>query len=406
MKRAITLVIAVVVGLGVGYALALYLPIFDTVESKSSPTKKEREILYWVAPMDANFRRDKPGKSPMGMDLVPVYADDAPSEDDVVTIDPKIVQNLGVRSEAVVRGMLNRTIQTVGYVEYDENALHHIHTRVDGWVEKLSVKAEGDPIQEGQVLFELYSPTLVNAQQEYVMAKSASHDNLLSASRDRLLALGMTETEIGQLDETKEVHQRISVFAKSDGVVGMLGIREGIYVTPATHVMSIAELDKVWVLAEVLERQSGLVSVGQEVTFELDSMPGKSWQGEIEYIYPELDATTRSLKVRVSFDSQNEVLRPNMFAQVSISIPGTKRILHVPRSAVIRGGLSDRVVLDLGGGQFRSIPITVGMEAGDRIEVLKGLKRGNKVVTSGQFLIDSESNIEGALARFEDKDDE
>lgn len=404
MKRGTIFVVALVIGIAIGYAISIMFPISDPGGNGANPTKQEPEILYWVAPMDPNFRRDKPGKSPMGMDLVPVYADDAPSEEDVVSIDPIIVQNLGVRSEPAVRSTLNRTIQTVGYVEYDENALLHIHTRIDGWVEKLSVKAEGDPIREGQVLFELYSPTLVNAQQEYLMAKSAAHDNLLGASRDRLLTLGMTETEIEQLDETKEVHQRISVFAKSKGVVGMLGIREGIYVTPATHVMSIAELDKVWVVAEVLERQSGLVEIGQKVEFELDSMPGKRWEGEIEYIYPELDPTTRSLKVRVSFDSQNEVLRPNMFAQVSISVPGTKRVIHVPRSAVIRGGLSDRVVLDLGSGQFRSVPITVGMEADDRIEVIKGLKRGNRVVTSGQFLIDSESNIEDALARFEDQD--
>ena len=406
MKLTIALILGVILSLGVGFLLGIWLPSLGDATSGSAGGSGDPEILYWVAPMDPNYRRDKPGKSPMGMDLVPVYAGDAPQEQDVVTIDPKVVQNLGVRSETVQKGFLNRRIQTVGHVQYDENALHHVHTRVEGWVEKLSVKAEGDPIVEGQLLFELYSPDLVAAQQEYVLAMQSGNFSLTEASRDRLLALGSSQSDIDSLAESMEVEQRVRIVAKSDGVVAKLGVREGIYITPAAHVMSIAVLDRVWIIAEVFERQSSLIQVGQKAEFELDSMPGKTWNGEIEYIYPELDAVTRSLKVRIWLDPLEEVLRPNMFAKVNISVPGQTEVTHVPRSSLIRGGLHDRVVLELGEGRFRSVPVVAGLEADARVEITRGLKTGDRVVTSGQFLIDSESNIEEALARFEEAPDE
>lgn len=386
---------------GIGFAIAYFLvPKSDS--GQSSDGSGENEILYWVAPMDPNYRRDKPGKSPMGMDLVPVYADSASSEEDVVLVDPHVVQNLGVRTEQVKNGRLNRQVRTVGYIEYDENAMHHVHTRVDGWIEKLSVKAQGDPIEQGQILFEIYSPTLVNAQQEYLMAKSGSDQDITVASRERLESLGLTKEQIEELDDSQTASQRVRVYAKSDGVVGMLGVREGIFVTPSTHAMSIAELDRVWLVAEVLERQAGYVEVGQAVEFELDSAPGKTYKGEVDYVYPELDPISRSLKVRITFDRGKDVIRPNMFARVRILVEGSEPVLHVTSTAVIRGGLTDRVVLDLGDGRFRSTPVVIGMEADDRVEVVEGLKSGDKIVTSGQFMIDSESNIEAALARFEE----
>ncbi len=370
-------------------------------EPDSTAGTSEREILYWVAPMDANYRRDEPGKSPMGMDLVPVYADEVDSQPGVVKIDPVVVNNLGVRTAAAQRGSLSRRIETVGYIGYDEETLQHVHTRVDGWIEKLETKATGDPVKKGQLLFELYSPTLVNAQQEYLAALRSNNAVLRNASRDRLVALGVTAGEIAELDRTREVRQRVRVFAQNDGVISYLGVREGIYVTPATDIMSVARLDRVWVLAEVFERQAAWVEPGQEATVELDYLPGRTLSGTVDYVYPELDPTTRTLKVRLRFDNEGELLRPNMFARVVIHGSPIDNIVHVPREAVVRGGGSSRVVIDLGDGRFRSRSVLVGIESGDRVAIRRGLDEGERVVTSAQFLIDSESNIESAMQRME-----
>jgi len=360
-----------------------------------------RDILYWVAPMDPNYRRDEPGKSPMGMDLVPVYAGEAGADSGVVSIDPTLLNNLGVRTAAAERGTLSRRIETVGYIGYDEDTLLHIHTRVDGWIEKLATTASGDPVSKGQLLFELYSPTLVTAQQEYLAALASGNTVLRNASRDRLLALGVTDTEITRLDKERKASQRVRVYAQSDGVIAHLGVREGIFVTPATEVMSVARLDRVWVLAEVFERQSAWVAPGQEATVELDYLPGRILRGTVDYVYPELDPKTRTLRVRLRFDNKGETLRPNMFARVVIDGAPIDNIVHVPREAVIRGGSSSRVVVDLGDGRFQSREIRIGIESGDRVAIRSGLKEGEQVVTSAQFLIDSESNIDAALKRME-----
>lgn len=401
MKRFFAILALLIVGAGIGFATAWYL--LSVQESgTTSADSGEREILYWVAPMDPNYRRDEPGKSPMGMDLVPKYADDGNLSEDEVQINPLVEQNMGIRTASVKKGTLDRKIQAVGYVEYDENALHHIHTRVEGWIEKLSVKDTGDPVKEGQVLFEIYSPELVNAQEEYLLAKSNNNQKMLEAASGRLEALGLSSEQVQELNKSKATSHRVRVFAKSDGVVGMLGIREGEHVTPATHTMSIAELDKVWIVAEILERQSGYVEVGQRIEFELEANPGQTYKGSVDYIYPELDPITRSLQVRIMFESNNEVLRPNMFARVTILAEGTEPVLHVPSEAVIRGGRTDRVVLAAESSIYRSVPVVLGMEVDARVQILEGLKEGDSIVTSGQFLIDSESNIDVAIARYEE----
>jgi Cu(I)/Ag(I) efflux system membrane fusion protein len=366
----------------------------------------EREILYWVAPMDANYRRDAPGKSPMGMDLVPVYADEVDSQLGTVKIDPTVVNNLGVRTAKARRGELSRHVDTVGYVQFDEDTLHHVHTRVDGWIERLATKATGDPVQKGQLLFELYSPTLVNAKQEFLAALRSNNTVLLQASRERLTALGVTESQIARLEKDRTAGQRVRVYAEADGVVAHLAVREGIFVTPANEVMSIAELDKVWVLAEVFEREAAWVKPGQMAMVELDYLPGKMWHGTVDYVYPELDPKTRTLTVRIRFDNEDEMLRPNMFARVVIHGEDTGPVVHVPREAVIRGGTIDRVVVALGDGRYRSRPVTLGIESHDRVAIRSGLEAGEEIVVSGQFLIDSESNIEAALARMDAEDDD
>jgi len=397
----LSLVAAIVLGVLIG---RMWQP--NANDTGPDVTSTEREILYWKAPMDPDYRRDEPGKSPMGMDLVPVYADEHAGDDPaVVSISPKIVNNLGVRTAIVERGALSRRVETVGYVGYDEDTLQHIHTRVDGWIETLAVKATGDPVTRGQLLFELYSPTLVNAQEEYLAARSSGNSTLLRASRERLSALGVSEGGISRLDRERTVNRLVSVFANSDGYAAQLGVREGIYITPTTEIVSIAKLDQVWVLAEVFERQSAWIQAGQQAEVELDYLPGQSWQGTVDYIYPELDPVTRTLKVRLRFDNESQVLRPNMFARITIFGSETNAVLHVPREALIRGGAVDRVVLALGDGRFRAQPVDIGLESGDRVEIRMGINEDDLVVTSGQFLIDSESNIDSALARMDENPD-
>ena len=361
----------------------------------------DREILYWVAPMDPNFRRDEPGTSPMGMDLVPVYADEVANQPGVVSIDPTMVANLGVRTAAAERGSLPRRIETVGYVGYDEDTLEHVHSRVDGWIENLAATAAGDPVSKGQLLFELYSPTLVNAQQEFLAALASNNVSLVSASRDRLRALGISKPDIDRLERGRKVSQRIRVYAESDGVIAQLGVREGMFVTPATEIMSIAGLDKVWVLAEVFERQAAWVEADRPATVELDYLPGLMLEGTVDYVNPELNPETRTLTVRLRFENSGARLLPNMFARVVIDGSPVNNIVHVPREAVVRGGRSSRVVVDLGDGLFESREVLVGIESGDRVAIRRGLQEGERVVVSAQFLIDSESNIKVALERLE-----
>ncbi len=368
----------------------------------ASGSSGDREILYWQAPMDPNYRRDEPGKSPMGMDLVAVYADEVDSQPGVVKIDPTIVNNLGVRTAIVERSVLMRRIETVGYIAYDEDTIQHVHTRVDGWIEKLVTKAAGDPVKKGQLLFELYSPTLVNAQEEFLIATRSGNTVLLNASRDRLAALGVSPSAIARLEKERTVEQRVRVYAESGGVIAHLGVREGIYITPATEVMSVAKLDRVWVLAEVFEQQSSWVKPGQKAAVELDYLPGITLEGTVDYVYPELDPKTRTLKVRLRFDNTAELLRPNMFSRVVIEADGFGSVLNVPKEAVIRGGSMNRVVVALGDGRYQAKPVQLGIESGDRVAIRGGLKAGETIVVSGQFLIDSESNIESSLARMND----
>lgn len=384
-------------------AAAFFIGTRQASEQPAAGTGDEaaREILYWVAPMDPNYRRDEPGKSPMGMDLVPVYANTGEADASVVRISPATENNLGVRTATVKLGALPRVIDTVGYVQYDEDQLHHIHTRVEGWVESLSTKSSGERVRPGQPLFEVYSPTLVTAQQEYLAALSSGSTALRAASRDRLLAFGLTGAQIEQLARTKRARQRIETFADIEGIVASLEIREGMFVTPSTTIMSLATLKSVWVLAEVFERHSAWVEVGQPVEVTLDYIPGHVWIGTVDYIYPELDPKTRTLKVRIKFDNPEEALLPNMFARVTIAGTLTEPVPYIPREALIRGGREDRVVIALGDGRFRSAPVATGMESGAWIEILDGLEPGQRIVTSAQFLLDSESGLDAEFARME-----
>ena len=391
----VTLVAVLFIGGLLGAGILLMFQTTGLSNPSDVDVKVTNQPLYWVAPMDANYRRDKPGKSPMGMDLIPVYQEELVTGDSqagVVTISPQVVNNLGVRTGLIILQNMPEKITTVGYVQYDEDQLLHIHPRVDGWIEKLFVKAAGNPVEKGQALYTLYSPQLVNAQEELLIALKRNNQSLINAAKDRLKALQLSTDFIQQLITTGKVQHNITFYSPQSGVVAGLKIREGFYVKPGNTLLSIAKLDQVWVEAEVFERDAELIKQGLAVSMNLDYLPGKQWQGVVDYVYPSLNDKTRTLRVRLKFDNPNYQLKPNMFAQVNIDVSQEKPALLVAKEAVIRTGQQDRVVLALADGKFKSVSVVIGRVSQEYIEILAGLNQGDRVVTSAQFLIDSESS--------------
>jgi Cu(I)/Ag(I) efflux system membrane fusion protein len=345
--------------------------------------------------MDPNYKKDGPGKSLMGMDLIPVYeesSDDNKTTPGTIVISADVINNLGVRTAKAEMGQLHNEIKTVGYIQFDEDQLVHIHPRVEGWIEKLHVKSAGDPVEKGQALYEIYSPSLVNAQEELVLALKRHNKTLINASKQRLRSLQLPEAAIKQVIRTQKVQQNITFYAPQSGVVDKLMIRQGMYVKPGTIILSIGKLDQVWFQAEVFERQASVLKVGAPVSMVTDFIPGKTWQGEVDYIQPILDAKTRTLKVRLKFENKEQLLKPNMFTEVTIHSSDISELLLVPRSSVIRSRDFNRIVLALGDGKFKSIAVKLGQSDNNFIEITSGLSAGDKVVVSAQFLLDSESS--------------
>ncbi len=373
----------------------------ELIKSESISASKEKKILYWVAPMDPEYRRDKPGKSPMGMDLVPVYDETGGDLDQAarVRINPAVENNLGVRTATVETGRLWRKVDTVGFVTYDESRVSHIHLRVDGWIEKLAVNIEGESVKKGQRLFDIYSPSLVNAMEEYVQALRTGNSRLVQASHEKLLSLGVSEQQVKQLNKKRKIPRTTPVYAPQDGIVTMMMVREGMYVKPSTQVMTLADLSSVWVIAEVFESQSSFVKEGQLADVDLSFIPGQTWEGIVDYVYPSLDEKNRTLRVRLRFDNPEELLKPNMYAKVSIYGGARENVLSVPREAVIRSGKNERVIIAMGEGRYMQREVVTGIESGDWIEIKSGLKEGEVIVTSAQFLIDSEASMKASLKR-------
>ncbi|PIB13306.1 efflux RND transporter periplasmic adaptor subunit [Vibrio rotiferianus] len=367
-------------------------------ESAASPN----DPLYWVAPMDPNYKRDKPGKSPMGMDLIPVYAEDLSGEKSApgtITIDPSIENNLGVKTAKVTLEKLSPRIETVGYIAFDESHLWQTNVRVAGWVEKLYINAVGEKVKKGDVLFTLYSPELVKAQEELLNAYRTGRNGLVKGATERLVTLGVDRAQIKSITRSGKASQTIEVKAPADGVIASLNVREGGYLSPAQAVISAGPLDNVWVDAEVFERQAHWMKAGSQATMTLDAIPGNEWQGVVDYVYPILDPKTRTLRVRLKFPNPNGELKPNMFANIALQPVTDDAVLTIPKSSVIRSGGMTRVVLAEGDGKYRSARIEVGREAGEQIEVLQGLKQDDKIVTSAHFMLDSESSQSADLSR-------
>jgi Cu(I)/Ag(I) efflux system membrane fusion protein len=388
--------------LSIGFIAGTLIAQFKDNSEKNN-TKMDKTVpLYWVAPMDANYKRNKPGLSPMGMDLVPVY-DNAIVESNagpgVVKISPIVINNLGVRTVPVILKPLVQTLNVFGTVKYNENRLVHIHPRVEGWIETLHVSASGDPIKKGDPLYELYSPELVNAQQEFISEQNSNQGNLSAASEIRLRALNISKEFIKKLKYTKKIHQTITFYAPQNGVIDHLNIREGFFVKPDTTLMSVGNLDKVWIEAEIFEKQVRYVKLNQTVTFTMDYFPAKEWTGKIDYIYPELNVENRTLRIRIELENSNYLLQPNMYGNININVGNDQPRLQVPNHTVIRTENKNRVVVALDNGEFKSIEVKTGIVGHTYTEIITGLSEHEQVVEKGVFLLDSESSKESDFKR-------
>lgn len=386
--------------------VALTVLVVGTSSNESMQEQADsNDPLYWVAPMDANYKRDKPGKSPMGMDLVPVYDKGGAGMSNspgIVSINPNVINNLSVRTGVVSENILVNKINTVGYVQYDEESLTHLHPRSEGWIEKLYVHYEGQFIEKDEPVYSLYSPVLVNAQEEYLLAKQRNNSRLLRAAKQRLSALNFDKKELSKMNQRGRPLQEVVFYASSSGVVDNLNVREGFYIMPDTRLMTIGQLDTVWVDVEVFEKQLPFVEKGQKAVMKLGYLPSKEWVGTVDYVYPMINSTNRAAKVRLEFDNPEHTLKPNMFADITIDTKTKAPVLQVPIEAVIRTELNDRVVMSMDNGQFKSVSVKTGRVTSDSIEILSGLKEDDKIVLSGQFLIDSESSIDSDFKRFSD----
>jgi len=239
----------------------------------------------------------------------------------------------------------------------------------------------------------------VNAQEEFVQALTSGHKRLIKASKGRLLALGISEQQIREIQKTKQVSQYVQIYALQDGIIAKLSVRDGMFVTPPVEIMTLADLSSVWLLAEVFESQADWVKVGQAAEVRLSYLPGQLWEGKVQYVYPSLNPKTRTLRVRLQFDNPDEALKPNMFADVTLYGGAKTDIILIPREALIRTGQEERVRLSEGDGRFRQRMVVAGIESGDWVQIVSGLQPGDEVVTSGQFLIDSEASLKASLAR-------
>jgi len=388
----------------------------DAAEDVREPSgPQERKVLYWRAPMDPNYVSDRPGKSLMGMDLVPVYSEEGETVGgQVIRIDPVTIQNMGVRTTRVRRGPLVKTIRTVGRIDYDEQKLVFVDTKFEGWIEKLYVNETGQKVREGDPLFDVYSPDIYSAQVEYIsairkqptMERSTSADaaddarRMVDAARLKLEYFDVPAGQIERLKDTLLPEKTVQIHSPADGIVADKMALEGMRIMPGIRIYTIADLSRVWVYADIYEYQLPWVHVGQTATMTLPYIPNKAFRGEVTYIYPYLQKQTRVIKVRLEFANPTQELKPDMYANVMLEGLLQDDAVLVPREGFIDSGMRKVAFVDRGNGKYEPRDIQVGVEGeGGAVEVLVGLEAGDVVVTSGQFLLDSESKLKEAVAK-------
>ncbi len=382
----------------------------NTTETKASA---ERKIKYWVAPMDPTYIRDEPGKSPMGMDLVPVYEDETVTGSQI-SIDPVTRQNMGIRTAKVERRKLSREIRTNGLIDYEEPRQYSVNTKIDGWIEKLYINETGVTVKKGQPLLEIYSPELVSAQEEYLLALknyqqikdspypeiSSGAERLLEASKTRLKLWDISAQQLKQLQRSGTVRRTLTLYAPYAGTVTSKQATEGSFTKSGTTLFSIADLSKIWVFADIYESDLQLVKEGQHADILLPFVGDKQISGTVSILYPYVDPRTRTIKARIDLDNRDFDLRPDMFVNVRLKTQPLQDALAIPAEAVINSGEKQTVIVLDQNGRFEPRLVKTGLLGDDGyLQIRQGLTDKDTVVTSAQFLIDSESQLQEAIQK-------
>ena len=365
------------------------------------------KIKYYKSTMNPGETSPVPAKDSMGMDMVPVYEDQAAGADSsVISVDPVTIQTMNIQTTEIVRGPLRRTIRTVGTIDYNETALADVTTKYKGWIEKLYVDATGELVHRGEPLFEIYSPELYSAQVEYLLATDPANkagpgsDSLKTSAVTKLKFYDISDEQIAELEKTREPRKTLQILAPMDGFVTEKMVVQGQMVDTGMKLYRLADLGVVWVFAQVYEQDLPYVRLGQEAVVKLSSLPDREFRGRVTYVYPDVDEKTRTARVRIEFENPGYFLKPGMFVSVHIASELEPSALLVPDSAILRSGEKNTVFVALDGGKFDPRTIVLGPEAeNDRYEVISGLKAGERVVTSGQFMLDSESQLREAIQK-------
>ncbi len=388
-----------------------YIPVYA-----DNDKPKEKKVLFYRNPMNPAITSPVPAQDEMGMDYIPVYADGGASGDEpvgTVSIDPVTVQNIGVRTARAERRSLSHAVRAVGRVDFNEERLARLHPKTEGWIEVLRVSTTGSVVKKNDILLSIYSPQLVSSQEEYLRAlnnlqvlKDSPYEEirrgaqeLADSSRQRLYLLDVPEHQIHELEATRKLMKRIHIHSPFDGTVMQVGVREGQYVTPKTELYMLADLSRVWVYVDVYEEDLPWVKQGDDAEMRVRAAPGRTFYGKVVYIYPYMERKTRTARVRLEFENPDLLLKPEMFANITLRSGRVVDAVVVPSEAVVRSGERELLFVVREPGKFEPRPVTLGLSSGGKVQIIEGLAPGEEVVTSAQFLIDSESKLREATAK-------
>jgi len=386
-----------------------YIPVY--AEKK----KKNKQALFYRNPMNPAITSPVPAQDEMGMDYIPVYENDD-NENDVVgtvSIDPVTVQNIGVKTSYAMERSISKRLNALGRIEINEERLARLHPKTSGWIKKQRIDVTGSTVRKDTILLSIYSPDLVAAQREYLLAlknwESVKTSNVakikqttktvLDSALDRLELLDVPAHQIRDLNEKRKINKYLHIHSPFSGTVINIGAREGQYITPQDELYRIADLKKVWVSVDVYEDEIAWVKTGDKVEMKVRAVPGEVFSGKVDFIYPFLTGKTRTVKVRLEFDNKKGYLKPGMFASVVLRTNKRDKAVVVPSSAIVRTGENDQVFVVRDEGKFEPRDVQLGMSADGHVQILSGVKVGDEVVTSSTFLIDSESKLKEATAK-------